>query len=169
MPHVFQLHRESLKRKFAIYVVVASTEAHTYLYVGKVGDNREGCNPLISRCGNHFSYNKVHSQVRNKIVDHEIRDYTYIFEHFDEYTANTEARRCAIDRINEMERWLNKEVQRAFMGRSDVELLNPYRGLGSLSETEHKKRQGFRNRESEEKVMAVAAAVLEVCSRAKIS
>src|ERR1700739_1933196 len=74
MPYIFTLHRESLKRKYSIYVVVATGAEDIQLYVGKVGDNRDGCNPLISRCGNHFSYNKIHSQIRNKITDHESRD-----------------------------------------------------------------------------------------------
>lgn len=90
-----------------MYVVVAKSNDHIDLYVGKVGDNREGCNPLISRCGNHFSYNEIHSQIRNKIIAHETRDYTYVFEHFDSYSENPEERRVSIDRINEMERWLN--------------------------------------------------------------
>ena len=72
-------------RKFAVYVVVAKLDSDTHLYVGKTGDNREGCNPMISRCGNHFSYNEIHSQVRNKIPNHEDRDYTYVFEHFVDY------------------------------------------------------------------------------------
>jgi hypothetical protein len=63
MPHTFRLHPEALKRKFAVYVVVVKAVGHIELYVGKVGDNREGCNPLISRCGNHFSYTKIHSQI----------------------------------------------------------------------------------------------------------
>jgi hypothetical protein len=55
MAHTFNLNSQALKREFAVYVVLA-TEGDTFdLYVGKTGDNREGCNPLISRCGNHFS------------------------------------------------------------------------------------------------------------------
>ena len=106
MLHVFTLHRESLKRKFAVYVVVAKSDSDTHLYVGKTGDNREGCNPLISRCGNHFLYNKIHSQIRNKIQNHEERDYTYVFEHFNDYPEDDTMRRECIDKINEMERWL---------------------------------------------------------------
>ena len=82
MAYKFKLHPESLKREFSVYVVIAKSKKDTKLYVGKTGDNRDGCNPIISRCGNHFSYNKIHSQVRNKIHDHEQREYTYIFDHF---------------------------------------------------------------------------------------
>ena len=163
MPHTFQLHRESLKRKFAIYVVVAKSEGHIYLYVGKVGDNREGCNPLISRCGNHFSYNNVHSQIRNKINDHEIRDYIYVFEHFDDYTDDLDARRRAIDRINEMERWLNQEIQQVAIARADIELLNPYKGKGHISQDERDKRKAFRTSDAGAQIKAVAAAVLAAC------
>ncbi len=163
MPHTFHLHRESLKRKFAVYVVVAKAEGHIYLYVGKVGDNREGCNPLISRCGNHFSYNNIHSQIRNKIEDHEIRDYVYVFEHFDDYTSNLDERRHAIDRTNEMERWLNQEVQQIAHGNSGIELLNPYKGKGYLEANERAKRAAFRTPEAEAQIKAVAAAVLDAC------
>lgn len=163
MPHIFHLHQESLKRKFAVYVVVARTQNHIYLYVGKVGDNREGCNPLISRCGNHFSYNKIHSQIRNKINDHEIRDYTYVFEHFDNYTDNLTERRAAIDRINEMERWLNQQIQAVILPHSQIELLNPYKGTGRRPPEEAAKRLAFRTAEAMLKIEEVAAAVLEMC------
>lgn len=89
MPHKFTLNPESLKRRFSVYVVIAKGPHDTKLYAGKTGDNREGCNPIISRCGNHFSYHKIHSQVRNKIGDHEDREYTYVFDHFDDYTDDT--------------------------------------------------------------------------------
>ena len=101
---------QALKREFLVYVVVA-TDGKTFdLYVGKTGDNREGCNPLISRCGNHFSYNKVHSQIRNKLDDHEEKEYTYIFNHFGAYIEDSEERKPLIDMINEMERFLNEEI-----------------------------------------------------------
>ena len=85
MAHSFAIHPGALRRRFSVYVVVAQGDGKTTPYVGKTGDTREGCNPLISRCGNHFSYNKIHSQVRNKIELHEQWRYTYVFDHFDEY------------------------------------------------------------------------------------
>jgi hypothetical protein len=159
MPHVFTLHRESLKRKFAVYVVVAKSPQDTYLYVGKTGDNREGCNPLISRCGNHFSYNDIHSQVRNKIPDHESRDYTYMFEHFDDYHADEGVRRVSIDRINEMERWLNHEVKIKVANMSSVKLLNEYVGKSHVSVAEKGKRAAFRTVAATVQINALIAAV----------
>lgn len=117
MTFTFTLHKESLKRKFAVYVVVARSSDNTKLYVGKTGDNNDGCNPLISRCGNHFSYNKMHSQIRNHLDDHEERDYIYVFDHFDDYPEDDTVRRTYIDKINEMERWLNEEIQKAIEGK----------------------------------------------------
>lgn len=159
MTHVFSLHKESLKRKFAIYVVVARGSRDTKLYVGKTGDNREGCNPLISRCGNHFSYNKIHSQVRNKLDDHEDREYVYVFDHFDDYVEGESERRKRIDKINEMERWLNQEIQARAGNWAGVELLNPYRGAGHVSASEKKKRAAFRTSESKTKIDALLAEV----------
>jgi hypothetical protein len=159
MPYVFWLHQESLKRKFAVYVVVAKSQDNTKLYVGKTGDNREGCNPLISRCGNHFSYNKIHSQVRNKLDDHENRQYTYVFDHFDDYPEDETQRRVCIDRINEMERWLNEEIQKVAKARQNVELLNGYQAAGHVSASEKKKRAAFRSEECREKIEALVSEV----------
>lgn len=164
MPHIFHIHRESVKRRYAVYVVIAKSDSNVDLYVGKVGDNREGCNPLISRCGNHFSYNEVHSQIRNKIIGHEVRDYTYVFEHFDEYSENSDVRRAYIDRINEMERWLNQKIQQRISGNSHYTLVNPYRGVGYISSLERKKREGFRTKESEIKIDLIVSTVVEICS-----
>jgi len=86
MAHTFKLNKESLRREYSVYVVIIHGNTGTRLYIGKIGDNREGCNPVISRCGNHFSYNKIHSQVRNKIEGYEKYEYTYIFDHFGQYS-----------------------------------------------------------------------------------
>jgi len=139
--------------------VIALKAGDAKLYVGKTGDNREGCNPIISRCGNHFSYNKIHSQVRNKIPDHEDREYVYVFDHFDEYCMDHAKRRYAVDRINEMERWLNLSIQDAIARIRGVALLNPCRGGGRLSASERRKRGQFRTVEAEEKLASIVDAV----------
>ena len=63
-----------------------------YLYVGKLGDNRIGCNPVISRIGNHFSYNKIHSQFRNKAFENNCNlnncNFRVFFKLFEEYNEN---------------------------------------------------------------------------------
>ena len=46
MTYTFEIHPQALKRRFSVYVVVAQGDEETLLYVGKTGDNREGCNPL---------------------------------------------------------------------------------------------------------------------------
>ena len=55
MAYTFVVSKPALKRYFSVYIVKATDRNTTYLYIGKTGDNREGCNPIISRCGNHFS------------------------------------------------------------------------------------------------------------------
>jgi hypothetical protein len=155
------LHKESLRRKFAVYVVVAKSSDDTKLYVGKTGDNNDGCNPLISRCGNHFSYNKIHSQIRNHLHDHEDRDYTYVFDHFDDYPEDVAARRACIDNINEIERWLNEEIQRAIAGKKELQLLNPFTGRGYLSQEEQRKRNAFRTQSRSKQISSLVAAVVK--------
>jgi hypothetical protein len=108
MAFTFTLHKESPKKNFAVFVVMAKSSKNTKLYVGKSGDNNDGCNPLISRCGNHFSYDEMYSQIRNYLddhEDHEDREYTYVVEHFDDYPERAIARWTCIDNINEIERW----------------------------------------------------------------
>jgi hypothetical protein len=163
MPYEFTLHSESIKRRFAIYVVVAKSAHNTKLYVGKTGDNNDGCNPVISRCGNHFSYNDIHSQVRNKLEDHEEREYTYVFDHFDEYHSCKSDRRICIDRINEMERWLNQEIQAAFSSTKDIALLNPYSGVGHVPSAEKDRRRKFRTDECGTKIKSIVSAVRVRC------
>lgn len=160
MAHKFTLNGESLKRRFAVYVVVAKGKTDTKIYVGKTGDNRDGCNPIISRCGNHFSYNKIHSQVRNKIHGHEDREYTYLFDHFDDYYEDIKKRRVAIDKINEMERWLNEEVRLTIADLPNCELLNPYQGRTAISVTERQRRQAFRTKENEQKIRTLKECML---------
>ena len=164
MTFTFTLHKESLKRKFAVYVVVAKSNDNTKLYVGKTGDNNNGCNPIISRCGNHFSYNKMHSQIRNYLDDHEDRDYIYIFDHFDDYPLDDLTRRACIDKINEMERFLNEEIQRAIEGKTTIQLVNLYNGRGFISKTEKEKRMVFRTEINKKKISDLVVAVMKQIS-----
>lgn len=158
MAHSFSIEPASLKRRFSVYIVVATNGKNSYVYVGKTGDNREGCNPVISRCGNHFSYNNIHSQIRNKITKHESRQYTYVFEHFDSYVSNKTKRRVCIDRINEMERWLNSMIAEFIKGQSHIKLLNPHKGTARLSAAECKKRKAFRTNAAKKKLAAIVEA-----------
>jgi len=159
MVHLFDVHSAALKRNFAVYVVVARGDNETLLYVGKTGDNREGCNPIISRCGNHFSYNKIHSQVRNKIEVHENWHYTYVFDHFDQYPDDPVVREVCVDKINEMERWLNSKIQELVGKRAGVRLLNPYHGTGYRSKSEQERRNSYRTEDAESKLIEIVAEV----------
>jgi len=124
----FIVEPEALKRYYSLYVVVAtsSNRKKIKIYSGKTGDNREGCNPVISRCGNHFSYNKIHSQVRNKIFNHENFFFKYFFTHFDKYSNYID--RHKIDKINELERILLKKIETEFSSYNFIELLNTFKG-----------------------------------------
>jgi hypothetical protein len=159
--HTFKINSASLLRKFAVYVVIAKGKKDTKIYVGKTGDNREGCNPVISRCGNHFSYNKIHSQVRNKLGDHEDRSYTYVFDHFGDYTNSKRENQRGIDEINEMERWLNEEMQTVLVELKKCELINPFKGNSYIPQKERDKRQGFRKSTNKKKISGIVKAALK--------
>lgn len=161
MAYTFDLNPEALKRQFAVYVVIATDGSTCDLYVGKTGDNREGCNPLISRCGNHFSYNKIHSQVRNKLSDHENKQYTYVFDHFGGYVKCGEARRPLIDMINEMERCLNQQIAKLVQDLDSCILHNRYKDSW-LSKIEKERRATHRTPENMAKVEQIVEAVREI-------
>ena len=127
----FKISGDSTKRQWAVYLFIATPKNENEsikLYVGKVGDNRDGCNPVISRIGNHFSYNKIHSQIRNKIEKTDEYDYEYFYCHFGEYENNIEARLESKQKTNELERELNRKIQTQIFGDLNYVLLNPYSG-----------------------------------------
>jgi len=157
MAHKFKINKESLKREYAVYVVIARSDSDIKLYVGKTGDNREGCNPIISRCGNHFSYNDIHSQMKNKTENHESWEYTFIFEHFGKY--DKEKIKAGVSLINEMERWLNVEIQELIENNKNCELKNIYRAAGYISRKERERRESFRTPEHKRKIQSIVKAV----------
>jgi hypothetical protein len=122
---------DSTKREWAVYIFLATPKNKNEsikLYVGKVGDNRDGCNPVISRIGNHFSYNKIHSQIRNKIEKPEEYDYEYFYCQFGEYEENEKERFLSKQKINELERELNQRIQKIIISDLNYKLLNPFIG-----------------------------------------
>lgn len=137
----FKIPGHSTKRNWAVYIFVATSKDKsdkTILYVGKVGDNRAGCNPVISRVGNHFSYNKIHSQIRNAIPDTENYDYDYFYCHFDTYETEKKMWERGREKTNELERELNRMVQKN-MDKTTSKFLNPYVG-NHLSKKDKKRR-----------------------------
>jgi len=118
----------STKREWAVYIIIVidNKSDKRKLYVGKVGDNRDGCNPILSRIGNHFSLNKIHSQLRNKIVDTTLFDYRVLYSIFGEYNKSNHSQDR--QKINQIERQLNLLIQDK--ASDNFELLNPYKGIG---------------------------------------
>jgi hypothetical protein len=102
-------------RKWGVYLIVAEDieSKAKYVYIGKIGDNRKGCNPIISRIGNHFSFNKKHSQFRNnELITADKCNYRIFYKLFDDYTEHNENIRIENkDKTNERERLLNRIVQ----------------------------------------------------------
>ncbi|MDT0645016.1 hypothetical protein RM553_19445 [Zunongwangia sp. F363] len=148
----FKISGHSTKREWSVYLFVAKPKKEKdkiKLYVGKVGDNRAGCNPVISRVGNHFSHNKVHSQIRNAIKETVEYDYEYFYCHCGEYKKEDKRRSENCSRINELERELNRVVQNQIENKQNFELLNPYKG-NHISKLRNKKRSQLINDEERE-------------------
>lgn len=166
MAHRLVVEGEALKRRFSVYVVVCRKSGEMAVYVGKTGDNRAGCNPLISRCGNHFSYNQIHSQLRNKLLGHEDYQYVFIFNHFSDYSAQTETA-DNVNEINEMERWVNQELQARLP--TSVRHLNPFRDSGFKAQDEKSRRRSFRTPPNRERVDDIVRAVVAEIASVPVS
>lgn len=136
----FEIPAHTTRREWAVYIIIATDQINQkkFLYVGKVGDNREGCNPIISRVGNHFSHNRIHSQLRNKITETTNFNYHIHYTTFGLYNETTHS--TDREKINEVERRLNTIVQSKLETQSSkIELLNIYKGVGVNKETKGKR------------------------------
>jgi hypothetical protein len=155
---VYELHvpGEATRRAYAVYLLVAQqrdTGRVTGVYIGKTGDNREGGNPIISRVGNHMSYNTLHSQARNRFRTTEDLDFRFFYSLFGSYT-DPKISRDGIDVINEMERQLNRRTQDAF----GELVVNAYKGSGRVPRTEREKRVAMCSVERMERLDALIVA-----------
>lgn len=148
---------DAARREYAVYLVVAThrRSGQRRLYVGKTGDNRDGCNPMVSRAGNHFSYNRLHSQLRNHLKpdDPGEYDFDYFYTTFGPYLPPGDSR-DGIDVINEMERRLNRAAQDAFGA-----ILNPYKGAGYVNRRERDRRAVFASADRLEQLDRLIAEV----------
>lgn len=137
----FEIPSHTTRREWAVYIIVAQhiNNNKKIFYVGKVGDNRDGCNPIISRIGNHFSHNKIHSQIRNKINETTLFDYKIYYITFGQYTNQTND--INKDKVNELERQLNRYVQLNLKSNENVDFLNPYKGKGISKNKENERQQ----------------------------
>lgn len=136
---VFHFHvpGEAVRREYAVYLIAARHRVlkAVRFYVGKTGDNREGCNPIISRAGNHLSFNPIHSQSRNHLGSPEEYDFEFFFTTFGSYVPPSVSRE-GIELVNEMERQLNLLAQEEL-----GEIVNPLKLTGYVSRAEREKRR----------------------------
>ena len=157
----FTVPGHSTRREFAVYIVVARRAGgcEFFLYVGKTGDNRAGCNPVISRAGNHFSYNEIHSQVRNKIPDHQLYDYEYFY--VTSATYDPENHKGEVDVINEMERAANRELPSRLPPALIACLLNRYKGAAYIGAAESAARSNLMTAERKRLITGLVDAVVD--------
>ena len=110
--HYLSFDGVAAKKAYAVYVTVAKHNkcGGFIAYAGKVGDNRSGCNPVISRIGNHLSHNSIHSQIRNKLKhDPEHFSFMVFFTHFVAHPVLKLAG-DGVAHVNEMERILKRKL-----------------------------------------------------------
>ena len=140
MLYEFEIPGHVTRQEWVVYVIIVVNETKERLfYIGKTGDNRVGCNPIISRIGNHLSHNKIHSQIRNKIKDPTKANFRIAYSTFGKYEKkNHETGRI---KINQLERELNKLMQAKTAGIKNCSVLNPYKGSGVSKATEIKRQE----------------------------
>jgi hypothetical protein len=154
--HELFIPGDATRRQYAVYLIVIQERAArrtAAVYVGKVGDNREGCNPVASRIGNHLSFNKVHSQTRNLVNATADYDYRVFFAFFGEY-VDPKTSRAGISLVNEMERELNRRAQEAFGSL----VANPWKGTGSVNRVERARRAAMHTLETGQVLDAIIEA-----------
>lgn len=154
----FRVPGEATRRDYAVYIMVATcrVDAKRALYVGKTGDNHDGCNPIISRAGNHLSFNKLHSQARNRFSDPENYDFDFFYTAFGAYVPK-HISRDGLNTINTMERELNTLVQEAFPGL----LRNPVSPTYRPSKAKRAARESHLTAERREQLNALVRRVQE--------
>jgi hypothetical protein len=134
----FHVPGEAARREYAVYLIVARHRllkcVRVRIYVGKTGDIREGCNPLISRAGNHLSFNTIHSQSRNHLGNPEEYDFDFFFTTFGNYVPPSQSRE-GIELVNEMERQLNHLAQKEL-----GEIVNPLKLNGYVLKSKRETR-----------------------------
>jgi hypothetical protein len=74
---------------------------------------------------------------------------------------NDTKRGKALDRINEMVRWLREEVQKVVRDIEHCELLNPFLGTGYVGPQERSKRLQFRTAKAKEKIDGIVEEIIE--------
>lgn len=155
----FKISAHATRRVWAVYVVIGTHVENriTFLYVGKVGDNSDGCNPIVSRIGNHFSHTKVHSTLRNKVGTTEEYNYEIFYTSFGEYFK--ENRIEDLEKINECERQLNLMIQKR--KPDNIELKNPYFGKGYIKKEVREKRSKLLNINDLEKLSSLVDYAME--------
>jgi hypothetical protein len=162
--HRFSIPGHATRRDVAIYIAVANRRERpeVKLYVGKTGDNRDGCNPVISRAGNHFSFNDIHSQVRNQLgaPPHEF-DFDYFYVSFDPYDVADANRRSKVDIINEMEWQANVLLQQTLPRDDRVVLMNPYKNARRLSAEDRESRARIASTDRIHVLRELVAAALQ--------
>lgn len=155
---------EAALQKWAIYVLKAKhktkSDAPVLIYGGKVGDNRAGCNPVISRLGNHLSENKIHSQLKNKSVSFDgIENYRVkmYYLHLEDYEESKHKGR--LNMINESERELIRTLREVYKAEK-VELLNRFTG-SSLTKQKQVLYRTYLSDEERARIQAFAKATVE--------
>jgi hypothetical protein len=132
----------STQREWSVYIAVLihvdPKIKEKKIYVGKVGDNSNGCNPIITRIGNHLSLYADHSQLRNKISDTTDYNYHVYFATFGLYTGKNKDK---LDKVNQLERELNVLIQSKIKNKLDYVMLNPFFGKYYIKPAEREKRR----------------------------
>ena len=160
--HRFSFPSEAIKRKWAVYIIVASHKisGHRMAYIGKVGDNRDGCNPILSRIGNHFSHTKTHSQMR-KHMGTVVDDHCYeaFFTHFGCYESGNKESRYHID---ECERELVRYAKAQEKTQQTLKVIND--AVKSETKKQKAERQALLSIDDKLRLLSLAEHALAIIS-----
>lgn len=106
---------EATRRESAVFLLVATHRASKarLFFVGHTGDPFDGCNPVLSGVGKHFSHDPEHAPMRDRLKTPEEYDFDYYSVAFGISDQPSELR-SNVDLVQEMERQLLGLAQEAF-------------------------------------------------------
>lgn len=106
---------EVARRDYAVFLLLAThrESKERLCFVGHTGDPHEGCQPILSSAGSHFSHDLDHARMRDRLGNPEEYDFDYFYATFGGWTDLSDPR-SNVDTIQEMERQLSVLAQEAF-------------------------------------------------------
>ncbi len=134
----FSISDFALQREWIVARPTNPDNNEKKLYIGKLGDDSNGCNPLITEIGNLLSHFDDDTESSNKLYAATEYNYYIFFAKFGQYKGEDKSQ---LEKINQLEKKLTKLIQSKLKGKVDYKLLNSNIGKQHIQVGEKAKRR----------------------------